>query len=46
VHYAHAEHLPIKPRIVKSLEEMGHTKNIRSNPALIRAFKKVLDEKT
>jgi acetolactate synthase-1/2/3 large subunit len=45
VNYQNEEHLPVKPRMVSMMKDMGQTKNIQANPYLMRAFKKVLQEK-
>ncbi len=43
--YEHREHLPVKPQAVSMLKDYGQTKDLKSNPSLMRAFKKVLREK-
>ncbi len=45
INYQYEEHLPLKARVIKTLEDMGQTHNLKSNPYLMRAFKKVLQEK-
>ncbi len=45
VTYAFEQHLPIKPQLVRSMKNMGQTKDIQSNPYLMKAFSKALKEK-
>ncbi|GAG17373.1 unnamed protein product, partial [marine sediment metagenome] len=45
INYSHSEHLPIKPRAIEFLKDYGQTKDIKSNPYLMRALKKVIQEK-
>lgn len=45
IKYDYDQHLPLKDRMVKTMQDMGQTKDIKSNPHLMRAFKKILKEK-
>jgi len=45
VSYAFDQHLPIKPQLVRSMKNMGQTKDIQSNPYLMKAFAKAIKEK-
>jgi acetolactate synthase-1/2/3 large subunit len=45
VYYDYKQHLPVKPQMVQTMREMGQTKDIKSNPYLMKAFAKTLKEK-
>ena len=45
VYYDYEQHLPVKPQMIQTMKEMGQTKDIKSNPYLMRAFTKALKEK-
>lgn len=45
IEYEYPEHLPAKSRSIALIKDYGQTKDIKSNPYLMRAFKKVLRER-
>jgi acetolactate synthase I/II/III large subunit len=45
VAYDYKELLPIKPRLIAIMKDLGQTKDIKSNPYLMKAFTKALKEK-
>ena len=45
VYYDYEQHLPVKSQMVQTMKEMGQTKDIKSNPYLMKAFTKTLREK-
>jgi thiamine pyrophosphate-dependent acetolactate synthase large subunit-like protein len=45
LNYDYEQHLPIKPQMVQTMKDMGQTKDIKSNPYLMKAFAKTLKEK-
>jgi|WetSurMetagenome_2_1015567.scaffolds.fasta_scaffold00027_11 acetolactate synthase I/II/III large subunit len=45
VNYDFKELLPLKPRLIAIMKDMGQTKDMKSNPYLMKAFVKALKEK-
>jgi len=45
INYDYEQHLPIKPQLVQTMKDLGQTKDIKSNPYLMKAFSKALKEK-
>jgi thiamine pyrophosphate-dependent acetolactate synthase large subunit-like protein len=45
VNYDYEQHLPVKPQLVQTMKDLGQTKDIKSNPYLMKAFAKALKEK-
>ena len=45
INYDFEQHLPVKPQLVQTMKDLGQTKDIKSNPYLMKAFAKTLKEK-
>jgi acetolactate synthase I/II/III large subunit len=45
INYDFEQHLPVKPQLVQTMKDLGQTKDIKSNPFLMKAFAKALKEK-
>jgi thiamine pyrophosphate-dependent acetolactate synthase large subunit-like protein len=45
INYDFEQHLPVKPQLIQTMKDLGQTKDIKSNPYLMKAFTKTLKEK-